>query len=74
MYQLVQPPTRIVRGGQDRVLDVSGAAILHGLPPNCEPKLLHGVGHLPMAERSRLAASDHLKFQTRLRATLSAPA
>ena len=67
-------PARIVWGEQDRVLDVSGAAILHGLLPNSELKLLHGVGHLPMAERPRLAASDYLKFQTRLRAALSAPA
>lgn len=54
---------QIVWGEKDRVLDVSGAHILHGLLPNSELRVIPRLGHLPMAERPRGAARDYLRFR-----------
>lgn len=59
-------PTRIVWGEHDRVLHVSGAAILTGLMPNASVLALPDTGHLPMIERRDLVAEDYLSFRTAL--------
>jgi pimeloyl-ACP methyl ester carboxylesterase len=56
-------PTLIVWGDQDRAISVATADILHKLLPNSRVIILHGVGHLPMLERSRHSADDYLRFR-----------
>lgn len=59
-------PTLIVWGEADRVLDVSGAEILHRALPNSQVVLMPGIGHLPMLEAPHQAASDYKKFRAEL--------
>lgn len=56
-------PARIVWGEQDRVLDVSGAAILAALMPKSSVYRMPDTGHLPMVEHPRRVARDYLKFR-----------
>ena len=44
-------PTLVIWGVRDRVLHVSGAAVLASVMPNAEVVSMKGVGHLPMIER-----------------------
>jgi abhydrolase domain-containing protein 6 len=62
----LQTPTLIVWGEQDRVLDVTGAEILHQALPNSQVVLLPGIGHMPMLEAPHQAASDYKKFRAGL--------
>lgn len=59
-------PTLIVWGEQDRVLDPSGAEILHRALPNSQIVMMPGVGHMPMLEAPHQAASDYKKFRAEL--------
>ncbi|NGY06233.1 alpha/beta fold hydrolase [Solimonas terrae] len=59
-------PTLIVWGLQDRVLDPSGAEILHQALPNSQLVMMPGVGHLPMLEAPHQAAADYRKFRAGL--------
>lgn len=59
-------PTLIVWGEQDRVLDPSGAEILHQSLPNSQVALMPGIGHMPMLEAPYQAASDYKKFRAAL--------
>lgn len=56
-------PTLIVWGEDDRVLDVSGAAILAVTMPDAEVALMAGVGHLPMLEQPQPVATRYLQFR-----------
>ncbi len=56
-------PTLIVWGTKDRVLHPSGAAILDGLLPLAEVRMMDGAGHLPMIERPRETAEIVLAFE-----------
>ena len=58
----VRAPTRIVWGEDDRVLDVSGAALLQAVMPRASLLRLPGTGHLPMIERPRAVARDYREF------------
>jgi len=55
-------PTLIVWGQEDRVLDVSGAALLGSVLPAARLQILPGVGHLPMIERPEETAELYLEF------------
>jgi triacylglycerol lipase len=59
-------PTLIVWGMQDRVLDPSGAEILHRALPNSRITLMPGIGHMPMLEAPHQAAADYKKFRASL--------
>ena len=56
-------PSLIVWGEQDRAVNVATADILQRLLPRSEVIVMPGVGHLPMIERPRQAASDYLRFR-----------
>ncbi|MGE3773688.1 MAG: alpha/beta fold hydrolase [Gammaproteobacteria bacterium] len=55
--------TLITWGERDRILDASGAAILHALLPGSELHLMPDTGHVPMMERPRETAARFLAFQ-----------
>ena len=57
-------PTLILWGDHDRLLDVSGAGILHTLMPNSQVCVLPDVGHVPMLEVPRATALAFLAFQS----------
>lgn len=59
-------PSLIVWGENDRALDCSGAAILHGLLPHSQVILLPQTGHVPMLECPSRAVADYLQFQAQL--------
>jgi len=61
-------PTLIVWGAGDRVLHVSGAAILAALMPEATAAIMDGVGHLPMIEKPEETARIYLRFMDRLSA------
>ncbi len=56
-------PALIVWGEQDRILHVSGAAILAGLMPNAQAVVMPHTGHIPMIERPQETAERFLRFQ-----------
>ena len=56
-------PALIVWGDQDRLLHVSGAAILASLMPNAEAVVMPDTGHIPMIERPQETAERFLRFQ-----------
>jgi pimeloyl-ACP methyl ester carboxylesterase len=62
----VRAPALIVWGERDRVLDVSGAALLSRLLPQATVVVMPGVGHLPMLESERKVAEDYLAFRRSL--------
>lgn len=55
-------PVLIVWGAKDRVLDVSGAAILHEKLPASRLIVREGIGHLPMIEEPARSARDFVDF------------
>ncbi|MCC7120096.1 MAG: alpha/beta fold hydrolase [Gammaproteobacteria bacterium] len=55
--------TLITWGERDRILDVSGASILHTLIPGSELHLMPDTGHVPMMEKPRETAARFLDFQ-----------
>ena len=59
-------PVLIHWGEQDRVLHVSGAAVLEGVLPNARVIRLPGIGHLPMLEAEARVARDYIEFRDRL--------
>lgn len=59
-------PTLIVWGGNDRVINVATAEVLHKLMPNSKVVLMPGIGHLPMLERPEQSAEDYLRFRASL--------
>jgi len=56
-------PTLILWGDQDRLVHVSGAAILGGVMPKAKVVVLKDVGHAPMIEDPRASADAFLTFQ-----------
>jgi pimeloyl-ACP methyl ester carboxylesterase len=59
-------PALIVWGDRDRVLDVSGAEILHGALPRSRLTIMPGIGHLPAIEAPRRTAADYRAFRASL--------
>ena len=55
-------PTLIVWGDRDRVLDVSGAAVLAEVMEDARIDIMPGVGHLPMLESPEETAARYLEF------------
>jgi pimeloyl-ACP methyl ester carboxylesterase len=55
-------PTRIVWGEADRVLPVSGAAVLAEAMPHASALVLPGVGHIPMFESASVVGEDYVAF------------
>jgi pimeloyl-ACP methyl ester carboxylesterase len=55
-------PTLIVWGDRDRVLDVSGAAVLAAVMADARIEIMPGVGHLPMLESPEETAARYLEF------------
>ena len=55
-------PTLIVWGERDRVLDVSGAALLADVMRNAQVEIMPRVGHLPMLEKPEKTAARYLEF------------
>ena len=60
--QKIQAPTLITWGDQDRLLHVSGAAILDALIPDSRVVIMKNVGHIPMIERPHESAQQFLRF------------
>ena len=58
-------PTFITWGDHDRILDVSGAAVLQKLVPHVRVDILPDVGHAPMLETPRRTAEGYLAFRQR---------
>ena len=56
-------PALIVWGEQDRIVHVSGAAILAGRMPNAQAVVMPHTGHVPMIERPQETAERFLRFQ-----------
>jgi triacylglycerol lipase len=61
-YRRIETPALIVWGKQDRVLNPRGATAMQALLPDSQVVLMEGIGHLPMVEAPRQAASDYLAF------------
>ena len=59
-------PALIVWGDRDRVLDVSGAGILHRALPRSRLTIMPGIGHLPAIEAPRRTAADYRAFRASL--------
>jgi pimeloyl-ACP methyl ester carboxylesterase len=55
-------PTLIVWGDKDRLLHVSGAALLKSMMPKAEAIVMKNMGHLPMVEKPQKTAADFLAF------------
>ncbi len=62
----LETPTLLVWGDRDRVLDVSGAEILHRALPRSQVVIMPGIGHIPMIEAARRAAADYRAFRAAL--------
>ena len=61
--QNIQSPTLITWGDQDRLLHVSGAAILDALIPDSHLVIMKNIGHIPMIERPHESARQFLRFR-----------
>jgi len=59
----LEVPTLIVWGDHDRLVDVSGAEILHAALPNSHVVVMQNTGHIPMVEHPEAAAKDYLRFR-----------
>jgi pimeloyl-ACP methyl ester carboxylesterase len=62
----LKTPALIVWGGEDRVISVDTAEILHKLMPRSKVIVMPGIGHVPMIEDPRESADDYLKFRAEL--------
>ena len=71
---LVQAPTLIIWGDQDRVLHVSGAEVFRRGIKNSELLVLPGIGHMPLIESARECAATWLNFVEKARKSVSAAA
>ncbi|XP_045884650.1 monoacylglycerol lipase abhd6-A-like [Micropterus dolomieu] len=62
----ITSPLQVIWGKEDKVVDVSGAAVLQAAVPNCQVALLDNCGHSVALERPRKAAkliTDFLSAQ-----------
>lgn len=57
-----QMPVLILWGEEDRILDVSAAAVFKEHLPQAETGIFPGVGHLPMIEIPALSAARYAEF------------
>jgi len=56
-------PTLIVWGDHDRLVDVSGADLLHAVMPSSQVVVMKNVGHIPMVEKPEDTANAFLDFR-----------
>ena len=56
-------PALITWGDRDRLLDVSGAPLLHALLPNSTLNVMKDIGHIPMVEAPAAAAEAWQAFR-----------
>ncbi|KAK2915456.1 monoacylglycerol lipase abhd6-A-like isoform X1 [Channa argus] len=59
---LITSPLQVIWGKEDRVLDASGADVLHAAVPGCKVELLDSCGHSVAMERPRKAAKLIMDF------------
>lgn len=71
---LIQAPTLIIWGDQDRVLNVSGAKVFHEGIKNSELLVQPGIGHMPLIESARECTNAWLQFVEKARGSLGAAA
>jgi pimeloyl-ACP methyl ester carboxylesterase len=71
---LIQAPTLIIWGDQDRVLNVSGAEVFHQRIKNSELLVQPGIGHMPLIESARECANAWLTFVDKSRQVRGAAA
>jgi pimeloyl-ACP methyl ester carboxylesterase len=71
---LIQAPTLIIWGDQDRVLHVSGAEVFRKGIKKSELLLQPGIGHMPLIESARKCADAWLAFVEKARGTMGATA
>jgi pimeloyl-ACP methyl ester carboxylesterase len=62
----IQTPTLVVWGNEDRALNYEAAQIYQAQMPKAEVVIMDGIGHLPMIEAPRQAATDYKNFLARL--------
>jgi pimeloyl-ACP methyl ester carboxylesterase len=71
---LIQAPTMIIWGDQDRVLHVSGSEVFRQGIKSSELLVLPGVGHMPLIERARECAAAWMAFLQESQRTTGAAA
>jgi abhydrolase domain-containing protein 6 len=71
---LIQAPSLIIWGDQDRVLHVSSAELFRKGIRNSELLVLPGIGHMPLMEQASACATAWLKFVDRKQQSASAAA
>ena len=71
---LIQAPTLIIWGDQDRVLNVSGAEVFRQGIKNSELLVQPGIGHMPLIESARECANAWLVFVEKSRQARGAAA
>jgi len=58
----IQTPALVLWGKEDRILDVSGAAIMHAKLPHSQLRIMDECGHAPMIEKPARAAGHLREF------------
>jgi pimeloyl-ACP methyl ester carboxylesterase len=71
---LIQAPSLIIWGDQDRVLHVSGGELFRKGIRNSELLVLPGIGHMPLMEKARECSAAWLKFADKAQRSVSAAA
>lgn len=62
LSERITMPTLIIWGDEDRVLDVSAAAVFKQKIPHAQVKIYPGIGHLPMVEIPQETATLYSEF------------
>jgi pimeloyl-ACP methyl ester carboxylesterase len=71
---LIQAPTLIIWGDQDRVLHVSCAEVFRKGIKNSELLVLPGIGHMPLIESAKECATAWMEFVEKTRGSMGAAA
>lgn len=58
----LQPPAMVMWGKEDRLIDVSAAAVWQATLPKAQMVLLDGIGHMPMVEQPAQTAKTYAAF------------
>jgi abhydrolase domain-containing protein 6 len=71
---LIQAPSLIIWGDQDRVLHVSGGELFRKGIRSSELLILPGIGHMPLMEKARECSMAWLEFADKAQRTVGAAA
>jgi abhydrolase domain-containing protein 6 len=71
---LIQAPTLIIWGDQDRVLNISGSEVFRKGLKSPQLLVLPGIGHMPLIESARECATAWLQFAEKARGSIGAAA